>query len=363
MRHLTNAYSHVFHLALAGCLLLAACGPLFPTAPPAQVISTSRPDAVAGWLQVYFTDPASPQARDYTGGPDQVLAAAIDRARLSVDVAAYSLNLWSIRDALIRAHRRGVAVRLVMESDNMDAAEVQDLIDGGIPVIGDRREGLMHDKFVVIDRAEVWTGSMNLTVGGAYRDNNNLICIRSTPLATDYTARFEDMFLRDRFGPEAVADTPHPRLEIDGTPVEVYFSPADGVAQHILDLLAATRTSINFMAYTFTSNPLGEAIRERALAGVAVSGVMDDGQINSAQGTEYDPFLQAGLDVRRGRTAGGLMHHKVIILDEKIVITGSYNFTASAETSNDENLLVIFNPDVAARYLQEFQRVYAQAQP
>ena len=93
-----------------------------------------------------------------------------------------SLNLWSIRDALLHAHQRGVVVRLVMESDNMDTSEVQDLLDAGIHIIGDQREGLMHDKFVVIDRSEVWTGSMNYTVTGAYKDNNNLLLIRSAQL-------------------------------------------------------------------------------------------------------------------------------------------------------------------------------------
>ena len=78
--------------------------------------------------------------------------------------------------------------------------------------------------------------------------------------------------------------------------------------------------------------------------------------------TEYDPFQQAGLDVRLDGNLNGLMHHKVIIIDQKIVITGSYNFTAAAETTNDENVVIIFSPEVAAQYLQEFQRVYPQAQ-
>jgi phosphatidylserine/phosphatidylglycerophosphate/cardiolipin synthase-like enzyme len=89
---------------------------------------------------------------------------------------------------------------------------------------------------------------------------------------------------------------------------------------------------------------------------------MDAGQVNSNQGTEYDPFRQAGLDVRLDGNPG-LMHHKVIILDRSIVIAGSYNFSASAEERNDENVVIIYNPDVAAQYLAEFQRVYTQAQP
>ena len=119
----------------------------------------------AGWYSVYFTAPQGPAANTLRGGPDAALAEAIDQAVLSVDVAAYSLDLWSIRDALLRAHRRGVSVRLVVESDNLDSDELIQIAEAGVPVLGDRREGLMHNKFVVIDRYEVWTGSMNLMAG------------------------------------------------------------------------------------------------------------------------------------------------------------------------------------------------------
>jgi phosphatidylserine/phosphatidylglycerophosphate/cardiolipin synthase-like enzyme len=84
--------------------------------------------------------------------------------------------------------------------------------------------------------------------------------------------------------------------------------------------------------------------------------------VKTNQGTEYDVFQQYGLDVRLDGN-GGQMHHKVIIIDRSIVITGSYNFSASAETRNDENLVIIHSPVIAGYYLDEFQRVYDQAQP
>jgi phosphatidylserine/phosphatidylglycerophosphate/cardiolipin synthase-like enzyme len=253
-------------------------------------------------------------------------------------------------------------VRVVMESDNMDNQEVQQILEAGIPVIGDQREGLMHDKFVVIDQSEVWTGSMNFTTGAAYQDNNNLIRISSTQVAEDYTTEFNEMFEENLFGPDTREAIPNKSLTIDGTPVEIYFSPEDAVAKRIVELVNGAQESIYFMAYSFTSNDIGDAIRQRAANGLTVAGVMDDEQINYNQGTEYDPFKQAGLDVRRDGSPG-LMHHKVIIIDEKIVISGSYNFTASAEEYNDENVVIIYNPDVAAQYLTEFRRVYNQGQP
>jgi phosphatidylserine/phosphatidylglycerophosphate/cardiolipin synthase-like enzyme len=318
--------------------------------------------ADGGWIEVYFTDPFDPQGENLRGGPDERLAAAIREARLSVDAAVYSLNLWSIRDALIDAHNRGVLVRVVMESTNMDKSVPQELKDAGIPMLGDRREGLMHDKFVVIDRAEVWLGSMNFTTNGGYDDNNNLIRIQSTKVAENYTTEFEEMFVDDKFGPDWLLRTPYPSLTVNGVAMEIYFSPDDGVAEHLLGLLDRAEESIYFMAYSFTADNLGEAIRSRAQHGVAVAGVMEEEQVKSNIGTEYDPFKQAELDVRLDGNFG-LLHHKVFIIDRSIVVTGSYNFSASAETRNDENVVVFYSPEIAELFLAEFERVYAEAQP
>jgi phosphatidylserine/phosphatidylglycerophosphate/cardiolipin synthase-like enzyme len=89
---------------------------------------------------------------------------------------------------------------------------------------------------------------------------------------------------------------------------------------------------------------------------------MDADQMGSNTGTEYDGFRAAGLDVRLDGEPG-LLHHKVIIIDGEIVVMGSYNFTASAEKYNDENLIVIHNSEIAALYMQEFRRAYAAATP
>src|SRR5512147_3176948 len=189
------------------------------------------------WFELYFTNPVSPISPQGTGGVDGPLVEAIDAARLSIDVAAYSISLNSVRDALIRAHERGATVRVVMESTNMDRSDPQRMIEAGIPIIGDNRDGLMHDKFLVIDKSEVWMGSMNFTDGGAYDDNNNLMRIRSTKVDEDYTKEFEEMFIDDKFGPNVVAETPFPDMTIDGTDVKTYFSPDDGVLNTLVPLL------------------------------------------------------------------------------------------------------------------------------
>jgi phosphatidylserine/phosphatidylglycerophosphate/cardiolipin synthase-like enzyme len=323
-----------------------------------ETVTPGAPTAVEqDWYTVYFTDPSSPSAPSYRGGPDEALAAAIDQARVSVDVAIFDLNLWSIRDALLAALRRGVDVRVVTDSDNMDEQEVQELKDAGIDVLGDRHESLMHDKFVIIDRLEVWTGSMNFTTGGGYTDNNNLIRLRSSKLAEDYTHEFEQMFVDDHFSSEKTSGTPNPTVTVNGSQIEVYFSPEDGTLEHILNAVNLAHESIYFMAYSFTTDKLAEAMIERAKAGVTVRGVFDKDQYHSNAGTEFDTLHNAGIDVWLDGNPR-LMHHKVIIIDQQVVITGSYNFSNNAEYDNDENTLIIHNQDIAAQYNIEFQQIY-----
>lgn len=317
--------------------------------------------AQGSFFEIYFTDPSNPASKQETGGIEQAVIASIDAARLSVDVAIYSFSLRELGNALLRARDRGVVVRIVMESDNRERSVPQALIDGGLPILGDRREGLMHNKFIVIDRSEVWTGSMNFTPTGAYADNNNLVHIRSVKIAENYLAEFEEMYTDDLFGSDTLAATPNPTITVDDIQIETYFSPDDGAASRLVQLLMDAQESIYFMAYSFTADEIAQVMRDRDQAGVTVMGVMDDGQVESNQGTEYDPLVQAGINVRRDGNPG-LMHHKVIIIDRSIVITGSYNFTASAETRNDENLLIIFSPEIAELYLAEFERVFGVAE-
>lgn len=345
---------------LIGLLLLAslACE---ATSAPGKDGSDPTVAPVTDWVQVYFTEPDDPRSDSLRGGPDNDLADAIRSARVSVDAAIYNLDLWSIRDALLDAHKRGLSVRVVAETDYLDSPEMQALVKAGIGVRDDNSENLMHNKFVVIDRQVVWTGSMNYTISEAYRNNNNLLRLRSSQLAANYTTEFEEMFVEDRFGPFSPANTPFPSFILDGTRIDIFFSPEDGVQAHLVDLLMEAQESIFFMAFSFTADEIAGALLDRAKAGVTVQGVMESSQVASNIGGDFDKFTDAGLDVRLDGNRY-TMHHKVLIIDRQIVVTGSYNFTASAENRNDENLLIFYSPDIASIFLQEFQRVFGAAQ-
>lgn len=314
-----------------------------------------------GNIQVAFTSPRYPDDWSYHhDGLDAWLADTVAGAEHSVDVAAYDFDLQTVADALIRAQQRGVTVRLLTDGDNSALEQVQQLRDAGIPVVADTDEPFMHDKFVVIDGAQVWTGSWNLTDNGTYRNNNNVVVIGSQALAENYTAEFEEMFVDGHFGVASPNDAPpNPQVEVSGVLLENYFAPEDDVAGRILELLGEAQQRIDFMAFAFTDNDIGQLLVDKARAGVAVRGVMEERNI-TATGSDFEALRQGGVELRVDGNPY-MMHHKVIIIDGAIVITGSYNFTASAAGSNDENVLIIHSPEIATQYLEEFQRVYAQA--
>ena len=98
-------------------------------------------------------------------------------------------------------------------------------------------------------------------------------------------------------------------------------------------------------------------LRDRALAGALdVRGIVE-----ASSRSQIKPLLCAGLDVRQDGNPY-VMHHKVFIFDEATVAMGSFNFSSRAANDNDENMLIIHNPDIARAYLEEFSRLWAEAQ-
>jgi phosphatidylserine/phosphatidylglycerophosphate/cardiolipin synthase-like enzyme len=250
---------------------------------------------------------------------------------------------------------------VVTESDHILEEEIQDLLRAGIEVHGDDREPLMHHKFVVADQSEVWTGSMNFTVNGAYRNNNNLLRIKSQEIADNYRREFDEMFEENRYGRLSRADTPYPEVELGSGSVSVMFSPDDGVERRILSALRTAEHEIVLMAFSLTSDVIGEVLLEQAERGVEVRGVIERTQASNP-GSEYDRLVEAGLDIRLDANPDN-MHHKVIVIDGETVLTGSYNFSRAASEENDENMLLIRDRELAGDFLLEFDRLFHQIDP
>src|SRR6266545_6796040 len=192
-----------------------------------------------------------------------------------------------------------------------------------------------------------------------FRNSNNMLRFASRQVAADYAREFQQLF-DGRFGTAKSSATPYPHVRVGQANVEVYFSPEDGVAKYVLQRLAAAKTSIHFMAFSYTASTIADAMAAKAKAGLPVHGVFES-QNAGGTGSAFGRLRQGGVDVLEDGNCY-ILHHKVIIIDERTVITGSYNFTNSAEKDNDENLVIVDDAALARAYLDEFERVYAQVQ-
>jgi phosphatidylserine/phosphatidylglycerophosphate/cardiolipin synthase-like enzyme len=372
--------------SVAGLLLLIALAVLFyvvrymqtQTPPPTVVATTPAPGvtpatAAAGgpaWLKVYFTDP-DPTGKVIVPSEQSVLQyvlPVLDAAKQTIDVASFDFNLPSVTDALVRASKRGVKVRMVLDekegSQELKASDTPDktayaalkvLQDAKIPVIdGGRSNGLMHDKIIIVDGTVLFMGSWNMSYNDTFRNDNNLLQISAPQLIANYQAKFNELFVDKRFGTKAKVGAQTARLNLDGVQVENYFSPPDEVMQKLVAEVNGAKQSVKFMIFTYTHADLANAMIARAKAGVKVEGVIENR--GASQGA-LPPLFCASLPVKTDGNKN-TMHHKVIIIDDSTVITGSYNFTKSADDSNDDNVLIIHSPAVAAAYNQEYSRVY-----
>lgn len=319
--------------------------------------------ASRGFWQVYFTAPdGSRDPATYTGGLDHILAAQIELVRATLDIAAYEFNSPALTNAVIRAHQRGVRVRVVTDDEaglNDPTQTIQDFVAAGIPVVDDQRTALMHNKFMILDSTTVWTGSWNYTVNDTYRNNNSALVLRSRNAVNNYQAEFDEMFVNREFGPRSPSQTPNPSFTQDGIPISIYFSPEDNVIGNIDSVLAGAQRSIRFMAFSYTQQDMADIMLGRARSGVDVRGIFERTG-SETRFSQLTPMFCAGLSVRQDGNPF-VMHHKAIVLDAETVLVGSFNFSANATNSNDENLVVIRDATIAAQYLAEFDRRFAQA--
>ncbi len=304
--------------------------------PPEEVVS-GQP------VEVYFTR---------LDNPFEAVMHLIRSARSSIHVAVFEIDNMKMAMALVDAKERGVDVRVVTDERNARERAVRYLMKKGIPVVLDYRKNFMHDKFAIIDGKYVITGSTNWTDNGFFFNDNNVVIIHSRNIASSYEREFEEMFEEHLFGPESPANTPCCYL-LDSIRVEVYFAPEDGVSRHIVKLIDDAEKTVHFMAFSFTSDRIAKAMIRAIGRGVHVSGIMEKRNLTNPH-NKYRVLRKAGADVVPDRNPR-IMHNKVIVIDSAVVITGSYNFSNNADRYNDENVVIIFDRDIALKYLRYYR--------
>ena len=129
----------------------------------------------------------------------------------------------------------------------------------------------------------------------------------------------------------------------------------------IVHLINKATTNIFIQAYAWTSSPIAKAISDAKARGVEVKAILDK-ENEHKHSSAMKLLLDNQIDVRI-RHISGISHNKIIIIDEKIVITGSYNFSKAANEKNDENIVIIHNTTVADRYVKNWYKCYEYSAP
>jgi len=316
------------------------------------------------WWEVYFTDPVNmDDPEQWQGSIEEEIIKKINGAKTSIHIASFEFDLTPVAEALVAAKQRGVDIQWVtddehgLESDEEPGhGQFGMLEDAGIEVRSDDRTALMHNKFWIFDQQMVWTGSTNITENGIFDQNNNTLVIYSPELAAIYEAEFQEMW-NGEFGPRSPSQLESQNTVVNGSAIQVIFTSEDhAIEEAIIPLINSAQKSVRFLAFSFTDYPMAKAMIDRADAGVDVAGVFEKVG-SSTDSAELRTLFCAGVPARRDGN-GGFMHNKLVIVDERFVATGSLNYSTNAETSNDENVLIIDNPEIAKLYMEEFERIW-----
>jgi phosphatidylserine/phosphatidylglycerophosphate/cardiolipin synthase-like enzyme len=143
-------------------------------------------------------------------------------------------------------------------------------------------------------------------------------------------------------------------LHFQGKPIiEVYFSPNGGCTEAITQEIDKAKYTIFVQAYSFTSAPIATSLVEAHKRGIETEVILDKSQKTSPHSSAtllFNSKVPTYIDARHA-----IAHNKIIIIDKKVVVSGSFNFTIAAEKRNAENLLILRSSDLAEKYIQNWK--------
>jgi len=303
---------------------------------------------------VYF----STNKGGYKGGVDELIARDINNSKESIYLAMYDFTNIKIEKAIESAYDRGVSVNIITDDDkyeNTDENLYDELEEHGIEVHTDANfgKGLMHNKILVIDDKIFWGGSANYTYHSFYTNYENIIRVVEPNVVDEYQQQVIELLNEE--------ETPG---TYNGGGYELYFSPEDDFEhKRLISLIDEADSSIYFMAFAYNDKDLKDAMLRAKDRGVEIHGLFDKGQTNGFQKkwTQYHNLKDAGIDVKLLGDYNHKLHNKVIVVDGKVTLTGSFNFTANANNKNNENSIILHSKDIAQKYISKFKEIYPKA--
>ncbi len=310
-----------------------------------------------------FTRPDLEESSSDARQIEKRIVSMINSAESEINIWFYGFDNEKIISALERARNRSIRITLMGSPDQ----SYPELAASGLPFTTRTKSGLQHTKVILIDNRFLVSGTGNFTRSGLLHNNNAFIFLE--------LQNTQAKLLRETLNHEQ-SHYPTIHLPFNGKAV---LAPLRGnlirslIADHILN----AESSVKYMIFSHTDPLLTSAIFIKAASGVRVEGIYNDtgGRNrleNDSEGYKLNESLR-GTDslfftdgnrsafLKEGIYHGGHLHHKTLIIDERIVITGSFNWSASARNSNLEILYIFDSREVAAAFMEEYNRVRERA--
>lgn len=217
---------------------------------------------------------------------------------------------------------------------------------------------IMHDKMFIIDGQYVWTGSTNISDSGTGGYNANLVTVIDNAEVARWYLREMEEFYAGRFHQGKQKHGPYQTTLDDGTKVRVLFSPKDlPISKAVRPELQRAKKSIDVGIFFLTHKHITRDLIDAHNRGVKVRVIIDaSGSTNEY--TKHEILRAAGIPVKV-EVFGGKMHAKSAVIDGRVVIAGSMNWTSAGEGGNDENTIIIDSPTHGATYSAWFDRIWA----
>jgi phosphatidylserine/phosphatidylglycerophosphate/cardiolipin synthase-like enzyme len=320
-----------------------------------------------GWgssraIDVVFTQPycdvctADDKAFLTTRSPiTQRIVELLDGAQSKVDIANYTFSVKAIEEAVLRAKQRGVAVRVAMDkSQEMGDTVATRLRAAGVEVrfVAGSQDGLQHAKFMLVDKLTLATGSNNWSSTGTTINEESTIVIESAdgdPLLGGFACHYEAIWNAKPADAGAC------------TNAEVAFSPSSQPIKMLEEEIGRAKTSIDVLMHHLAFDDLVKELAKAAERGVKVRVIVNATERAEHVGPVWDRLIAAGGLVRYKQTNAELfqiMHHKLAVIDDRVVVNGSGNWSGSAFFKNFENYVRYRDPRVARPYRELYDRLW-----
>ena len=347
-------------------------------------------DFANGKIQAFVGPPELGASNDL----EKVIIDFIEGAEKTLDIAVQEIDSEIIAQAIIDVRWRGVKVRVFVEHDYIydpkppekraKPEEDEELVDArlraqwneyrrpeyiktnrdihmallrnGIDIKADYNHNhIFHQKFIIRDRrtknmilptSAILTGSTNFTYTGTHKNLNHIVIFKDPTIAWQYQEEFKEI-RQGIFGIASDTHEPKPStINIEKVPVQILFAPDHAPELEIVKQVLKCQDRLHFAIFTFSgSSGIDDAMIAIRAAGRSIRGVIDPGQgLRKWAATKWLHDKGIDLFVPRRSTKFGKLHHKLMIIDDDIVVAGSMNYTRPANEYNDENIFIIGSP-------------------